>query len=119
MYPCVSFLLLPFQWCDAAASDLRVKREKKIRNTKSGGGEQEEEIKPSVVRQGHVIMWKPVVPTAANETQARAAPSARSKHAVCLDPRNNDVYVLGGRNGSIPLKDFWTFSIGKLACRPH
>ena len=47
------------------------------------------------------------------DTTAGAVPPTRSKHAVSLNPETNHVYVLGGRNGNIPLKDFWIFSIGK------
>lgn len=39
-------------------------------------------------------------------------PSTRCKHAICYDVDKNRVYLLGGRNGNIPLKDFWTYSIG-------
>ncbi|KAK7081047.1 hypothetical protein SK128_002035 [Halocaridina rubra] len=36
-------------------------------------------------------------------------PSARHKHAVCGDQPN--VYLLGGRHGNLPLKDFWVYDL--------
>ncbi|KAK8748811.1 hypothetical protein OTU49_016012 [Cherax quadricarinatus] len=36
-------------------------------------------------------------------------PSARHKHAVCTDHTN--VYLLGGRHGNLPLKDFWIYDL--------
>jgi hypothetical protein len=57
-------------------------------------------------------MWSPVVHL---DTTAGAVPPTRSKHAVSLNPETNHVYVLGGRNGNVPLKDFWIFSIGKCS----
>ena len=64
-------------------------------------------------------MWSPVVHhhlTLAEDTvddcRAGQVPSTRCKHAVCYDQEKNRVYLLGGRNGNIPLKDFWSFSLG-------
>ena len=67
-------------------------------------------------------MWNSIVnhcstSTTLNGGGGAAAPSTRCKHAVCLDGVNHRVYLLGGRNGNIPLKDFWTFSLGKLLLR--
>lgn len=39
------------------------------------------------------------------------APSARSKHSATLV--GDHVYLLGGRNGNLPLKDFWRYNLGK------
>lgn len=39
------------------------------------------------------------------------SPSARSKHTATLVGDN--VYLLGGRNGNIPLKDLWKYNLGK------
>ena len=38
-------------------------------------------------------------------------PTSRSKHASVLHGPN--LYLLGGRNGNVPLKDFWKYHIGK------
>ncbi|XP_044754270.1 RING finger protein B-like isoform X2 [Coccinella septempunctata] len=37
------------------------------------------------------------------------APSARSKHSATLV--GDHVYLLGGRNGNLPLKDFWSYNL--------
>ncbi|KAH1017469.1 hypothetical protein HUJ05_008107 [Dendroctonus ponderosae] len=50
-------------------------------------------------------MWTSVVP---DEVRG-AAPSARSKHSATL--LGEHVYVLGGRNGNLPLKDFWKYNL--------
>lgn len=53
-------------------------------------------------------MWNAVV----SEDTSSPAPSARTKHSATLLGEN--VYVLGGRNGNIPLKDFWKYNLGEL-----
>lgn len=53
-------------------------------------------------------MWSPVTPLDSEE----AAPSARSKHSATLWAGN--VYLLGGRNGNVPLKDFWKYNLGTI-----
>ena len=40
-----------------------------------------------------------------------AAPSSRAKHSATL--LGGHLYLLGGRNGNVGLKDFWRYSIGK------
>ncbi|XP_071445970.1 uncharacterized protein [Hetaerina americana] len=40
---------------------------------------------------------------------AATAPASRSKHSATLV--GGHVYLLGGRNGNIPLKDFWRYSL--------
>ena len=37
-------------------------------------------------------------------------PGSRSKHASIL--HGQYLYLLGGRNGNVPLKDFWRYNIG-------
>ncbi|ERL84908.1 hypothetical protein D910_02331, partial [Dendroctonus ponderosae] len=54
-------------------------------------------------------MWTSVVP---DEVRG-AAPSARSKHSATL--LGEHVYVLGGRNGNLPLKDFWKYNLVQLS----
>ncbi|KAF0292163.1 Leucine-zipper-like transcriptional regulator 1 [Amphibalanus amphitrite] len=49
-------------------------------------------------------MWQTVV----GDGEGRL-PCARSKHAVCL--LNTSIYVLGGRNGNLPLRDFWRLDL--------
>ncbi|MPC31777.1 hypothetical protein E2C01_025073 [Portunus trituberculatus] len=50
-------------------------------------------------------MWSSVVGGAGAEV-----PGARHKHAMCVD--HPHVYLLGGRHGNLPLKDFWTYDLG-------
>lgn len=50
-------------------------------------------------------MWSVV---AAFDTESRA-PSARAKHTATLVGEH--IYLLGGRNGNIPLKDFWKYNL--------
>ncbi|XP_066995627.2 RING finger protein B-like [Anabrus simplex] len=40
-----------------------------------------------------------------------AAPSSRSKHSATL--LGGHVYLLGGRNGNLPLKDLWRYSLAE------
>lgn len=40
-----------------------------------------------------------------------STPPSRSKHSATL--LGSYVYVLGGRNGNLPLKDLWRYSLGK------
>ncbi|XP_050310192.1 uncharacterized protein LOC126746125 isoform X2 [Anthonomus grandis grandis] len=50
-------------------------------------------------------MWSAVAPD-----DARApTPSARAKHSATV--HGEHVYVLGGRNGNLPLKDFWKYNL--------
>jgi hypothetical protein len=39
------------------------------------------------------------------------APPARGGHAMCIDPINEMIYVLGGWDGEKSLDDFWVYSI--------
>ncbi|KAL1497798.1 hypothetical protein ABEB36_008696 [Hypothenemus hampei] len=50
-------------------------------------------------------MWSAVAP----EDSRSSAPSARSKHSATV--LGDHVYVLGGRNGNLPLKDFWKYNL--------
>ncbi|XP_076266784.1 uncharacterized protein LOC143200250 isoform X2 [Rhynchophorus ferrugineus] len=50
-------------------------------------------------------MWSSVVP----DDPHGQAPSARAKHSATIVGEN--VYVLGGRNGNLPLKDFWRYNL--------
>lgn len=52
-------------------------------------------------------MWTSVVPSSPDAK----VPSSRSKHASVLHGQH--LYLLGGRNGNVPLKDFWKYHIGK------
>jgi hypothetical protein len=52
------------------------------------------------------VMWSNVV----FPTEARV-PTSRSKHASIL--HGQFLYLLGGRNGNVPLKDFWRYCICK------
>ncbi|TFK67379.1 galactose oxidase [Pluteus cervinus] len=38
-------------------------------------------------------------------------PSPRGGHAMCMDPVNQDIYLLGGYDGRKSLDDFWMYSI--------
>lgn len=53
-------------------------------------------------------MWSSV--TAAG-TENGPAPPSRSKHSATL--LCGHVYLLGGRNGNLPLKDLWRYSLSK------
>ena len=55
------------------------------------------------------IMWSSV--TAAGVENGPAPPS-RSKHSATL--MAGHVYLLGGRNGNLPLKDLWRYSLGEF-----
>ena len=44
-------------------------------------------------------------------TSEAKVPSSRSKHASVLHGQH--LYLLGGRNGNVALKDFWKYHIGK------
>ncbi|XP_063921605.1 uncharacterized protein LOC135136314 isoform X1 [Zophobas morio] len=50
-------------------------------------------------------MWSAVAPVDLESP----APSARSKHSATLIGEN--VYLLGGRNGNLPTKDFWKYNM--------
>lgn len=54
-------------------------------------------------------MWTSVV---ASEIDS-AVPSARSKHSATLVGEH--VYLLGGRNGNLPMKDFWKYNLGECS----
>ena len=55
-------------------------------------------------------MWSPVVrPPDIPEDKV---PVSRSKHATVL--HGQCLYLLGGRNGNLPMKDFWKYCIGKV-----
>ena len=45
------------------------------------------------------------------QTPENLAPSSRTKHSATL--LGNDVYVFGGRNGNLPLKDLWKYNISE------
>lgn len=49
-------------------------------------------------------MWSSVV-----YEEEKITPCSRSKHSVTL--LENYLYLLAGRNGNIPLKDFWRFDL--------
>ncbi|KYQ49561.1 Tip elongation aberrant protein 3 [Trachymyrmex zeteki] len=53
-------------------------------------------------------MWSSV--TAAG-TENGPAPPSRSKHSATL--LAGHVYLLGGRNGNLPLKDLWRYSLAE------
>ncbi|XP_044272182.1 uncharacterized protein LOC123016052 [Tribolium madens] len=50
-------------------------------------------------------MWSAVVPADVESP----APSARSKHSATIIGEN--IYLLGGRNGNLPMKDFWKYNL--------
>ncbi|KAK4875540.1 hypothetical protein RN001_011962 [Aquatica leii] len=50
-------------------------------------------------------MWSAVAPCDVESP----APSARSKHSATLVGQH--VYLLGGRNGNLPMKDFWKYNL--------
>ena len=52
-------------------------------------------------------MWTSVVPP----SEDARVPTSRSKHASVLHGQH--LYLLGGRNGNVPLKDFWRYHAGK------
>ncbi len=56
-------------------------------------------------------MWTSVVPITSEEK----VPCTRSKHASVL--HGQSLFLLGGRNGNVPLKDFWRYHIGKKCMR--
>lgn len=60
-------------------------------------------------------MWSSVESGGSN---GRAAPCARGKHSATL--LGGHVYVLGGRGagGAVPLRDFWSYSLGELNTKP-
>lgn len=55
-------------------------------------------------------MWSTVTP----QPLDAASPSSRAKHSATL--LGGHLYLLGGRNGNVGLKDFWRYSIGKNKC---
>ena len=54
-------------------------------------------------------MWSPVV--SPPDVPEDKVPVSRSKHATVL--HGQCLYLLGGRNGNLPMKDFWKYCIGK------
>ncbi|KAF6209587.1 hypothetical protein GE061_015335 [Apolygus lucorum] len=52
------------------------------------------------------MMWSPVTP---KNDATEKTPTARSKHSVTL--HGDHLYLIAGRNGNIPLKDFWRYSL--------
>ncbi len=57
-------------------------------------------------------MWSTVTPaTTGDGSTPPVTPSARSKHAACF--LDGKLYLLGGRNGNLPLKDFWQYDLCK------
>lgn len=50
-------------------------------------------------------MWRTVV-----YEEEKNSPCSRSKHSVTL--LGNFLYLLAGRNGNVPLKDFWRYDLG-------
>lgn len=68
--------------------------------TEGCGADKEESVR-------EVGMWSAVTPDDVNGP----APSSRSKHSATLLAGN--VYLLGGRNGNVPLKDFWKYNLGR------
>lgn len=40
------------------------------------------------------------------------APPGRTKHSVTL--LGGRLYLLGGKNGNIPLKDLWSYRLGNI-----
>lgn len=52
------------------------------------------------------MMWSPVSGGGTDSI----APSARTKHSATLVGAY--VYLIGGRNGNLPLKDMWKYDIG-------
>uniref|UniRef100_A0A6P7F5I0 Uncharacterized protein LOC114326088 n=1 Tax=Diabrotica virgifera virgifera TaxID=50390 RepID=A0A6P7F5I0_DIAVI len=73
--------------------DLRLNRESQ---------EQEEEQEKDQFR---CEMWSSVAP----DNIKSPAPSARSKHSSTLV--GEYVYILGGRNGNLPTRDFWKYNL--------
>ena len=55
-------------------------------------------------------MWSPVV--SPPDVPDDKVPVSRSKHATVL--HGQCLYLLGGRNGNLPMKDFWKYCIGKF-----
>lgn len=56
-------------------------------------------------------MWSPVTP---KNDGSEKTPTARSKHSVTL--HGDHLYLIAGRNGNIPLKDIWRYSLSKSHC---
>ena len=53
-------------------------------------------------------MWSALFPKDNNEP----VPSTRSKHSATLVGHN--LYLLGGKNGNLALKDFWKYNLSKF-----
>ncbi|XP_065344018.1 F-box only protein 42-like isoform X1 [Cloeon dipterum] len=60
---------------------------------------------PAVDDSGVRVMWNAVTP----QSLDAAAPSSRTKHSATL--LGGHLYLLGGRNGNVGLKDFWRYNI--------
>ena len=54
-------------------------------------------------------MWSPVI--SPPDVPDDKVPVSRCKHATVL--HGQCLYLLGGRNGNLPMKDFWKYCIGK------
>uniref|UniRef100_A0A146LGW2 Leucine-zipper-like transcriptional regulator 1 n=1 Tax=Lygus hesperus TaxID=30085 RepID=A0A146LGW2_LYGHE len=52
------------------------------------------------------MMWSPVTP---KNDATEKTPTARSKHSVTL--HGDHLFLFAGRNGNIPLKDLWRYSL--------
>merc|ERR550519_1884415 len=52
-------------------------------------------------------MWTPVA-----QSPDSCAPSSRCKHAACVQNSTGDLYLHGGRNGNVALRDFWRYQPG-------
>ncbi|CAA9999004.1 unnamed protein product [Nesidiocoris tenuis] len=52
------------------------------------------------------LMWSPVTP---KNDATEKTPTSRSKHSVTL--HGDHLYLIAGRNGNIPLKDIWRYSL--------
>ncbi|XP_059481086.1 uncharacterized protein LOC132199971 isoform X2 [Neocloeon triangulifer] len=59
------------------------------------------------VNSGLRVMWNAVTP----QPLDAAAPSSRTKHSATL--LGGHLYLLGGRNGNVGLKDFWRYNISE------
>lgn len=56
--------------------------------------------------QKHLKMW-----TSLSGPPESPAPSSRTKHSATL--LGSHVYLFGGRNGNVPLKDMWRYNLSK------
>ncbi|CAG0913667.1 unnamed protein product [Notodromas monacha] len=61
----------------------------------------------------NLVMWSTVTPVVIDEASPPVTPSARCKHSACF--LDGKLYLLGGRNGNMPLKDFWKYDLATEA----